>query len=134
MIKLFILLFDSLRFTRYIKERSPALSSELHLALLNLFFFMHLIIASMPMSTRRPSRLLRSTLLAFSVPITIFTPLNFFFLVITVSQFIPALKVGFLFTYVAPLAFVLCVTIAKEAFDDFQRMRKDKDINNKKYE
>lgn len=44
---------------------------------------------------------------------------NFFFLVIGLSQFIPALKVGFMFTYIAPLVFVLMVTIAKEAFDDF---------------
>lgn len=39
-----------------------------------------------------------------------------------------------MFTYVSPLVFVLTICIAKEAFDDFQRMRKDKDINNKKYE
>ena len=51
---------------------------------------------------------------------------NFFFLLIGLSQFIPALKVGFLFTYIAPLAFVLVITIAKEEFDDVQRMRKDK--------
>ena len=43
---------------------------------------------------------------------------NFFFLMIGLSQFIPALKVGFLITYIAPLAFVLIVTIAKEEFDD----------------
>lgn len=59
---------------------------------------------------------------------------NLFFLVISASQFIPALKVGFLFTYIAPLAFVLAVTIAKEAFDDWQRMRKDRELNNKRYE
>ena len=44
---------------------------------------------------------------------------NFFFLAISLSQFIPALKVGLLFTYVAPLVFVLAITIFKEAFDDF---------------
>jgi phospholipid-translocating ATPase len=31
---------------------------------------------------------------------------NLFFLIVTLSQFIPILKVGFLFTYVAPLLFV----------------------------
>lgn len=31
---------------------------------------------------------------------------NLFFLIVTLSQFIPILKVGFLFTYVAPLVFV----------------------------
>lgn len=59
---------------------------------------------------------------------------NFFFLVIGLSQFIPALKVGFMFTYIAPLIFVLMITIIKEAFDDFQRKRKDRDLNNRHYE
>ena len=59
---------------------------------------------------------------------------NFFFLLISLSQFIPALKVGFLFTYVAPLVFVLLITILKELFDDLQRMSKDRELNNKKYE
>jgi phospholipid-translocating ATPase len=35
---------------------------------------------------------------------------------------------------VAPLAFVLIVTIIKEEFDDLQRKYKDRDINNRKYE
>lgn len=43
---------------------------------------------------------------------------NLFFLLICLSQLFPALKVGFLFTYVAPLAFVLVVTLLKEAWDD----------------
>ena len=56
---------------------------------------------------------------------------------IGLSQFIPALKVGkynilcalflfllfkflgFMFTYIAPLVFVLTITIFKEGFDDF---------------
>lgn len=41
---------------------------------------------------------------------------------------------GFMFTYVSPLVFVLMVCILKEAFDDFQRMRKDNDLNSKRYE
>jgi phospholipid-translocating ATPase len=47
---------------------------------------------------------------------------------------IPALKVGFLFTYVAPLAFVLTVTLLKEAWDDLQRWLRDKEMNDKRYE
>ena len=54
---------------------------------------------------------------------------NFFFLLIGLSQFIPALKVGFMFTYIAPLVFVLSITIIKEQFDDVQRKLKDKEIN-----
>jgi len=58
---------------------------------------------------------------------------NMFFLMIALSQFIPFLKVGFLFTYIAPLVFVLCVTIVKEGYDDFNRFRRDKDLNNSMY-
>ena len=57
-----------------------------------------------------------------------------FFLLISLSQFVPALKVGYLFTYIAPLAFVLTITLIKEAVDDIARYRKDKTLNNKKYE
>lgn len=72
------------------------------------------------------------------IPVVLFNQFkffyNFFFLLISVSQFVPALKVGFLFTYVAPLVFVLLITMLKEAFDDISRMRKDTEINNKRYE
>jgi len=39
-----------------------------------------------------------------------------------------------MFTYVAPLVFVLLVTMLKEGYDDIQRMRRDKELNNTKYE
>ena len=58
---------------------------------------------------------------------------NMFFLVIAISQFVPFLKVGFLFTYIAPLAFVLFVTMIKEGWDDFSRFRRDKELNNTEY-
>jgi phospholipid-translocating ATPase len=44
-----------------------------------------------------------------------------------VLQFVPALKIGYLYTYWGPLLFVLAVTIAKEAFDDLQRYRRDRE-------
>ena len=59
---------------------------------------------------------------------------NLFFLAIALSQFIPFLKVGLLVTYVAPLAFVLTVTMLKEAYDDFKRYQRDKELNLAKYE
>lgn len=43
-----------------------------------------------------------------------------------ISQFIPALKVGLLFSFVAPLALVLFLTMVKEAYEDYQRFLKDK--------
>jgi phospholipid-translocating ATPase len=59
---------------------------------------------------------------------------NFFFLVIALSQFITVLKVGFIFTYVAPLVFVLAVTIMKEGWDDYMRFLRDKELNGGVYD
>jgi len=47
---------------------------------------------------------------------------------------VPFLKVGLVFTYVAPLLFVLIVTMLKEAYDDIQRLQRDKELNLAKYE
>jgi phospholipid-translocating ATPase len=58
---------------------------------------------------------------------------NSFFLIIALSQFIPFLKVGFMFTYIAPLVFVLSVTMIKEAYDDYKRMTRDRELNNFEY-
>lgn len=58
---------------------------------------------------------------------------NLYFLIVALSQFIPALQVGFLFTYISPLAFVLAVTILKEAYDDFKRFLRDKEANSQKF-
>jgi len=49
------------------------------------------------------------------------------------SQFFDELKVGFLFSYIAPLAFVLLVTLIKESIDDFYRYRRDQETNNARY-
>jgi len=38
-------------------------------------------------------------------------------------------KVGLLFSYVAPLVFVLTLTILKEAYDDYKRMVRDRETN-----
>lgn len=43
-------------------------------------------------------------------------------------------RVGFLFTYISPLAFVLAVTILKEAYDDFKRYKRDQEANSQRYE
>lgn len=54
---------------------------------------------------------------------------NLFFLLVAFSQFIPALRVGFFWTYFGPLIFVLLVSISKEAFDDFARYQRDTSLN-----
>ncbi|EGC33560.1 hypothetical protein DICPUDRAFT_48870 [Dictyostelium purpureum] len=59
---------------------------------------------------------------------------NLYFLLVALSQFIPPLQTGYLFTYVSPLVFVLAVTIFKEAYDDFKRFRRDKEANSQHYQ
>ena len=88
---------------------------------------------------------------------------NLYFLLVALSQFIPALKIGqynappitsslcpspvadqllalsyvsvsgFIVTYVAPLAFVLLVTMGKEAYDDYLRFLRDREANSARY-
>jgi phospholipid-translocating ATPase len=40
---------------------------------------------------------------------------------------------GFILTYIAPLAFVLLVTMGKEAYDDYKRYLRDREANSQKY-
>ncbi|KAI5121482.1 hypothetical protein M0805_003937 [Coniferiporia weirii] len=58
---------------------------------------------------------------------------NLYFLLVALSQFVPQLKIGFLTTYIAPLAFVLVVTMGKEAYDDYKRNLRDREANSAKY-
>lgn len=58
---------------------------------------------------------------------------NMYFLIVALSQFIPMFQVGFLFTYISPLAFVLSITILKEASDDIKRWLRDKEANSQKF-
>ncbi|KAJ3835493.1 protein transporter [Lentinula raphanica] len=58
---------------------------------------------------------------------------NLYFLLVALSQFVPALKIGFIATYIAPLAFVLSITIGKEAYDDYKRNLRDREANGQKY-
>jgi phospholipid-translocating ATPase len=71
------------------------------------------------------------------VPVVLFNQFRFFFnlyfLLVAMSQFIPVLQVGFLFTYIAPLGFVLSITMLKEAIDDFARYRRDTEANSAVY-
>jgi phospholipid-translocating ATPase len=42
-------------------------------------------------------------------------------------------RVGYIVTYIAPLAFVLAVTMGKEAYDDYQRYLRDREANSTRY-
>ena len=54
---------------------------------------------------------------------------NMFYLIMSITQFFEELKVGFLFTYLSPLCFVVCVTMFKELYDDIGRRIQDKKTN-----
>ncbi|XP_046386255.1 probable phospholipid-transporting ATPase IIB isoform X3 [Ischnura elegans] len=55
--------------------------------------------------------------------------LNLYFLIMATSQFIPDIRIGYLYTYWGPLSFVLAVTIFREAVDDYRRYRRDREVN-----
>lgn len=50
------------------------------------------------------------------------------------SQFIPAIQIGSPITYWGPLGFVLTITLIREAFDDFVRYLRDRELNGEKYD
>ncbi|CAI5439375.1 unnamed protein product [Caenorhabditis angaria] len=72
------------------------------------------------------------------VPLVLFQQfkffLNLYFLLMACSQFIPAIQIGAPITYWGPLGFVLTITLIREAFDDFVRFLRDKELNGEKYE
>lgn len=72
------------------------------------------------------------------VPVLLYEQFKFFynlyFLIVALSQAVPALRIGYLSSYIVPLAFVLTVTMIKEAIDDIQRRRRDRESNNELYE
>lgn len=71
------------------------------------------------------------------LPIVLFNQfkffLNLYFLLMACSQFIDCFKVGPIFTYWAPLGFVLGVTLIREAIDDLLRYKRDKAVNSQYY-
>lgn len=90
-------------------------------------------------STRFPPNSISNakyTALTF-LPITLYNEFSFFFnmyfLLVALSQAIPALRIGYLSTYIGPLAFVLMITMGKEAYDDVERRRRDNEANSEPY-
>lgn len=58
--------------------------------------------------------------------------LNLYFLIMATSQFVPDIRIGYLYTYWGPLCFVLTVTICREAVDDLRRHKRDQEVNSQK--
>lgn len=58
---------------------------------------------------------------------------NIYFLLVALSQIIPALRIGYVSSYIAPLAFVVCISLGKEALDDISRRRRDAEANSEEF-
>lgn len=54
---------------------------------------------------------------------------NIYFLLVALSQIIPILRIGYMSSYIAPLAFVVTISLGKEALDDIARRRRDAEAN-----
>ncbi|MCJ1286548.1 putative aminophospholipid-translocase [Xylographa opegraphella] len=59
--------------------------------------------------------------------------INMYFLLVSLSQVIPQLRIGVLWSYIVPLALVLTLTLGKEAYDDIARRRRDGEANKEPY-
>ncbi|OJJ43841.1 hypothetical protein ASPZODRAFT_73331 [Penicilliopsis zonata CBS 506.65] len=58
---------------------------------------------------------------------------NIYFLLVALSQIIPILRIGYMSSYIAPLAFVVSISLAKEALDDIARRRRDREANSEEF-
>lgn len=58
---------------------------------------------------------------------------NIYFLLVALSQIIPVLRIGYLSSYIAPLAFVVSISLGKEALDDVTRRRRDAEANSEEF-
>jgi hypothetical protein len=74
-------------------------------------------------------QILLQFLLSFDRPILVYPIIKSRYVVF--CQINIFIFIGLLFTYISPLVFVLMITLVKEVFDDFQRLLKDKELNNK---
>lgn len=67
------------------------------------------------------------------LPLTLYNEfrffLNIYFLLVALSQIAPFLRIGYMSTYIVPLACVLTISIGKEAWDDIGRRRRDAEAN-----
>jgi phospholipid-translocating ATPase len=71
------------------------------------------------------------------IPLVLFRQFNFFlnlyFLIMALTQFIPSLRIAPLYTYWAPLGFVISVSMIREGYDDIKRAYRDKELNSEMY-
>ncbi|KAL9128214.1 MAG: hypothetical protein Q9217_003060 [Psora testacea] len=98
----------------------------------------HITIGKYPPPQFPPNTISNAKYTAWSfLPRTLYNEFSFFFnmyfLLVALSQIIPPLRIGYLSTYIAPLAFVLAITLGKEALDDIARRKRDAEANKEEY-
>ena len=89
-----------------------------------------------PIKVRNVIRNQKYSILTF-IPVVLFNQFKFFFnlffLLTALSQLYPPFQTGYLISYVGPLTLVLTLTMLKEAYDDWERYKRDKEANSTKY-
>ncbi|KAL8943943.1 MAG: hypothetical protein Q9216_000755 [Gyalolechia sp. 2 TL-2023] len=98
----------------------------------------HITVGQYPPPRFPPNAVSNAKYSAWSfLPRTLYNEFSFFFnmyfLLVALSQLIPPLRIGYVSTYVVPLAFVLAITLGKEALDDIARRRRDAEANKEAY-
>ncbi|CAF2146332.1 unnamed protein product [Rotaria magnacalcarata] len=58
---------------------------------------------------------------------------NLYFLAMACTQFVPSLRINYLYTYWAPLCFITFVSMLREGYEDIKRAYRDKEINSQRY-
>ncbi|EFW19043.1 Putative aminophospholipid-translocase [Coccidioides posadasii str. Silveira] len=98
-----------------------------------------LVLVGQQQSVRYPANIVSNakyTAWSF-LPRTLYNEFSFFFniyfLLVALSQIIPVLRIGYMSSYIAPLAFVVTISLGKEALDDIARRRRDSEANSEEY-
>lgn len=92
----------------------------------------------MELSVKSPNRISNAKYSTWGlVPTVLFNQfklfVNLYFLLVALSQAFPPLRIGYLSSYVVPLAFVLTITIFKEIVDEYHRRQRDRQLNEQIY-
>lgn len=58
---------------------------------------------------------------------------SLFFLCLALTQFYPPLKIGLLFTYIGPTAFVLILALIGVLMDEIRTFLRDREVNSESY-
>ncbi|CAM2716511.1 unnamed protein product, partial [Rotaria socialis] len=71
------------------------------------------------------------------IPLVLFEQFNVFFnlyfLIMACTQFVPSLRINYLYTYWVPLSCVTFASMLREGYEDIKRAYRDREINSQRY-